>query len=293
MTPEGEEALRSMLDLARTLRVSTGPALVRGLELVLTLEGLARGPSEPPSGTRSRKAINQANYRLRHKTNGNANGNTGHALPATLSDTVTDHVTDHVTDLRGKEGADLESPSTSETAGSSEEEPGEMCERDRGRVTGNVAGSLPDNFVRLDRPFWVERYKVAVSRVTGSPYVFPEKAFGALRSVVETHCVGEARKDIPAWVERVVGEFARAVKGKAQFYSSFGPDGLLKWHNEPRAAAAAVAPARPYVAPKPDDGPYRPREDRGPRKVDAAALAAAEDCLAKLGVGGIGNGGGE
>jgi hypothetical protein len=115
-----------------------------------------------------------------------------------------------------------------------------------------ASGPLPDGTVNFERTQWVAAYERAVSSGIGGPWSFPKKAMSGLRSVVEAHCVGPDRKNMAAWVERDVGEFVRAIHAldqKPAFWSSFGPDGLQRWHNEQRPGREATASASPYGSP--------------------------------------------
>ena len=56
----------------------------------------------------------------------------------------------------------------------------------------------------------------------------------ALADVIQAHCLGEDKQNIDAWIENDVRAFVRSIKVMNQdprFWSGFGPDGLLKWHN--------------------------------------------------------------
>ena len=124
-------------------------------------------------------------------------------------------------------------------------------------------GRLPDWLINVEREQWVAAYERGVMSSRGSdakePWSLPRKALNALRSVVEAHCCGEARKNIPEWIERDVGAFVRAVGNldkPVSFWSALGPDGLQKWHNEGRPGAQGAPSANPY------DGPVQRAESR-------------------------------
>jgi hypothetical protein len=102
-----------------------------------------------------------------------------------------------------------------------------------------AGGRLPESLVAFEREQWVAAYQrgVEIARGLDEPWTFPRKAINALRSVVEAYCVGDARKNIPVWIEHDVTEFVRAVAAldeKPALWSQYGPDGLQRWHNAAR-----------------------------------------------------------
>jgi hypothetical protein len=120
-----------------------------------------------------------------------------------------------------------------ESAGEREPEPRVTVVRDE--TPAPKAGPLPRGIVNLERSGWIATYELAVSDERDTAWGFPEKAFSALVKVVETFCLGEDRKSVQAWLERDVRAFVRAVNRREDDpsrWSSFGPDGLLRWHNE-------------------------------------------------------------
>lgn len=126
-----------------------------------------------------------------------------------------------------------------------------------------AGGKLPDHIVAFEKNVWTEAYERGVDRAKGGePFGFPTKAFSALRAVVEKHCRGADRRNIGAWIERDAFEFVSAVIDsddlEPKFFSDFGPDGLLKWHNKERPgllrALARLAPSADDV-----DEPIEPR----------------------------------
>jgi hypothetical protein len=112
-----------------------------------------------------------------------------------------------------------------------------------------ASGRLPEGVVRFERDFWTAAYERAVDAVKGGErWTFPQKAFSALRAVVETHCRGEDRRNIAGWIETDVAAFVRALLDSGadeKFYSLYGPDGLLKWHNEGRPGIRRVTSCEP------------------------------------------------
>ncbi len=129
-----------------------------------------------------------------------------------------------------------------------------------------ATGRLPDWHANVEREHWIAAYERAVVAARGGPepWSFPRKALNALRSVVEAYCTGEARKNVPEWIERDVGAFVRAVgtlDTPVSIWSAYGPDGLQKWHNEGRPGAPGKASTNPY------DGPAV-RAERARREAD-------------------------
>lgn len=103
---------------------------------------------------------------------------------------------------------------------------------------GVPSGRIPDQYVKLQRPYWEQTYCRAVDEARGPKavaYTFPGVKFSALRSVVDTHCLGDDRKQIDRWIERDVGEFSRAVMRDEPdpkiILDAYSPDRLLAWHN--------------------------------------------------------------
>jgi hypothetical protein len=73
-----------------------------------------------------------------------------------------------------------------------------------------------------------------VASVTGEDHAFRSVEFADLRTAVETHCKGDDRRDIPAWIRRTAAEFVKAVQhvdGGAKFYAGNGPSAMIRWYN--------------------------------------------------------------
>jgi hypothetical protein len=87
----------------------------------------------------------------------------------------------------------------------------------------------------LERPYWIAAYERAVdATLERDGWDFPDRAFNALQSVIEKHCIGTERQAIDRWVEGRVTAFVRDVQAsgeEAKLWSFYGPDGLQRWHN--------------------------------------------------------------
>lgn len=153
-------------------------------------------------------------------------------------------------------------------------------------------GRLPDNVFLSEKNFWIAAYERAVVAARGGKveFIFPGKAVRALREVVDACCLGDDRRNIEAWIERDVGDFVRSIlalnEDPSKRWSSFGPDGLQKWHNDGRPGFAPPRPsgvvlARPKV---PDEPPMSPEETK-------AAAARVQALLGSFGREGAANGG--
>jgi hypothetical protein len=109
-----------------------------------------------------------------------------------------------------------------------------------------ASGRLPSWLVNVEREQWIAAYERGVTKTRqGEVWSFPRKAFNALQSVVEVHCLGSHRKNIPEWIEREVVAFVKAVQSlgvNPMLWSSFGPDGLQRWRNEERPGGQSKGP---------------------------------------------------
>jgi hypothetical protein len=141
-------------------------------------------------------------------------------------------------------------------------------------------GRLPKPVVAFERTFWISGYERAVDDERGpkhDKYVFPDKAFSALVSVVEKHCEGDDRQKIDQWVYGRVRQFVRAVLDgpkESWVWSSLGPDGLLKWHNEGRPGFKK--PKKSPPPPPPAAAPRSPEETLLPLNSPETAAEVAQ-----------------
>jgi|GEM_PF-1555301 len=103
------------------------------------------------------------------------------------------------------------------------------------------ASSSPPRFSRMEDPFWRDAYAETVRETLGAPWAFPDKQLSGLRRAVEGHCTTPGESD--AWIRREVAAFVRAVRPRATFWSSFGPDGFLRWLNGGRPSETESAPS--------------------------------------------------
>lgn len=92
---------------------------------------------------------------------------------------------------------------------------------------GEDAG--PPRITRAEDQFWISAYTDAVRDSFGASWGFPTKQTSGLRSAVEAHCPNKSAAD--AWIRETVARFVQATKSKPSVWSSFGPDGFLRWLN--------------------------------------------------------------
>ena len=156
--------------------------------------------------------------------------------------------------------------------------PSETLSSTRERPPGT--GPLPDGVVLFEKKAWVEAYTEAVKAAGYPTFTFPAKAFSALRAVVEGLCVGEDRKDIPAWITRDVAGFMAAIrKDDPRVWSAFSPDGLQRWHAAQKGPEEASAPMQEHPL-------SRPFKREMTLAESADAMQAVLDSVAGIGIGG-------
>lgn len=89
--------------------------------------------------------------------------------------------------------------------------------------------ATPPPLSRGEDAFWTSAYGEAVREALGGSWGFPAKQISGLRSAVEAHCPDRSQTD--GWLRETVPRFVRATRTKPEVWSSFGPDGFLRWLN--------------------------------------------------------------
>jgi len=122
-----------------------------------------------------------------------------------------------------------------------------------GGEPGSGVHPIPPSEQSLNGMLWEQAYASAVAEENGQPWTFPPQTRRTLKRVLDAHCTGQNRRDIPKWIDRAAREFVRATKANASVWSGFSPDGLERWLNSGKPKTTLRPPRD--TEPRPSEHP--------------------------------------